>query len=172
MTIEPDTKDWTWVLHEPCPACGFDAGTFPVDQVADRVRADLPRWEAVLARPGADQRPEPGTWSPVEYACHVRDVFAVFGERLQLMLDTDEPTFANWDQDAAAASGGYEAQRPAQVGGQLVDAGRALASVVEAVPGDAWQRRGRRSNGSEFTVTTLLQYFLHDAVHHLHDVRG
>ena len=22
MPIEPDTKDWTWVLHERCPECG------------------------------------------------------------------------------------------------------------------------------------------------------
>ena len=25
MTITPDTKDWTWVLRERCPECGFDA---------------------------------------------------------------------------------------------------------------------------------------------------
>lgn len=31
-------------------------------------------------------------------------------------------------------------------------------------------RPGRRSNGSVFTVRTLGQYFLHDVVHHLHDV--
>lgn len=35
-----------------------------------------------------------------------------------------------------------------------------------------WERRGLRSNGSEFTVLTLAQYFLHDVVHHLHDVNG
>src|SRR4051794_791858 len=22
--VEPDTKDWTWVLDRPCPECGFD----------------------------------------------------------------------------------------------------------------------------------------------------
>ena len=25
--IEPDTKDWTWVLDRPCPECGFEAST-------------------------------------------------------------------------------------------------------------------------------------------------
>src|SRR5665647_1019250 len=24
--IEPDTKDWTWVLQRPCPECGMAAG--------------------------------------------------------------------------------------------------------------------------------------------------
>jgi hypothetical protein len=37
---------------------------------------------------------------------------------------------------------------------------------------DQWDRPGRRSNGSSFTATTLGQYFLHDVVHHLHDVRA
>ena len=35
-----------------------------------------------------------------------------------------------------------------------------------------WGRKGLRSNGSEFTVLTFAQYFLHDVVHHLHDVNG
>ena len=25
--INPDTKDWTWVLNRSCPECGYDAGT-------------------------------------------------------------------------------------------------------------------------------------------------
>ena len=35
---------------------------------------------------------------------------------------------------------------------------------------DQWQRTGRRSNGSAFTVETLGRYHLHDVVHHLWDV--
>jgi hypothetical protein len=35
-----------------------------------------------------------------------------------------------------------------------------------------FSRTGTRSNGSEFRVDTLLQYFLHDVVHHLWDVTG
>jgi hypothetical protein len=29
MTIEPDTKDWTWVLRRPCLECGLDTQSFP-----------------------------------------------------------------------------------------------------------------------------------------------
>jgi hypothetical protein len=35
---------------------------------------------------------------------------------------------------------------------------------------DQFERPGRRSNGSVFTVRTLGQYFAHDLAHHLHDV--
>jgi hypothetical protein len=34
--IVPDTKDWTWVLNEACPECGFEAAAFPAVAVADQ----------------------------------------------------------------------------------------------------------------------------------------
>ncbi|MCW2840013.1 MAG: DinB family protein [Aeromicrobium sp.] len=172
MDIEPDGKDWTWVLSERCPECGLVSGEVPARDVARLVEADLPRWEAVLRRPDARERPDPTTWSPTEYACHVRDVFVTFEGRLRLMLDEDDPLFANWDQDVTAVEDDYASQRPEDVAPRLVAAGRSAAAAFGAVPDDAWGRMGRRSNGSFFTVETLAQYFVHDVVHHLHDVAG
>jgi hypothetical protein len=154
MAIVPDTKDWTWVLREKCPECGLRAGEFPPNAVADRVRADLPRWTAVLARADARQRPDESTWSPTEYACHVRDVFTLFAERARLILEADEPHFANWDQDETAIANEYAAQEPAGVSEQLVAAGLANAEVWAGVRDDAWDRRGFRGDGAVFTSTT------------------
>jgi len=172
VDIEPDTKDWTWVLDKPCPECGLAAGDVPPTDVAHRVQADLPRWSAVLERPDARERPAPSTWSPTEYACHVRDVHTLFGLRIRLMLEQDGPQFPNWDQDETAIADDYASQDPAVVSPDLVAAGHAVAATFDAVPADAWERTGRRDNGTEFTIATLAQYFLHDVVHHLHDVRG
>jgi Rad3-related DNA helicase len=172
MPIVPDTKDWTWVLREQCPDCGFNAGEFPPTAVADRVRADLPRWTRVLARENARDRPDDHTWSPTEYACHVRDVYTLFAERARQILDVDDPQFANWDQDETALTDDYASQDPDVVSGQLVEGGLAIAAVWASVPDDAWDRQGRRSDGAVFTTATLSQYFLHDVTHHLHDVRG
>ena len=110
------------------------------------------------------------TWSPLEYACHVRDVCRIFGERLALMLGEDAPAFANWDQDATAVEDRYGEQDPATVGREVVEAGAALSTAFARVPDDAWGRTGIRSDGSAFTVLTLGQYGLHDLVHHLWDV--
>jgi hypothetical protein len=49
-------------------------------------------------------RPTPEKWSPLEYACHVRDLLVLCDHRLDLMLTQDDPIFANWDQDEAAAT--------------------------------------------------------------------
>lgn len=121
-------------------------------------------------RPDAADRPAPAVWSALEYACHARDVCAIFTARLVRMLDEDDPQFANWDQDATAVEQRYRTQRPGLVAGQLVAAADTLAARFAAVTGAQWQRPGRRSNGSAFTVTTFAVYLLHDLAHHVHDV--
>jgi SAM-dependent methyltransferase len=169
--LEPDTKDWTWVLERPCPECGFVAADVERSAIGAVIRANADLWPPLLAAPDASQRPEPATWSVLEYACHVRDVHRVFGERLALMLGEEDPLFANWDQDETAVAERYDLQDPAVVAGELVAAAEAVAAAYDAVPDDAWSRSGRRSNGSLFTVDTLGRYLLHDLLHHAHDVR-
>ncbi|MFD1505586.1 DinB family protein [Georgenia yuyongxinii] len=172
MAIEGDTKDWTWVLQRRCEQCGVESAREDPASVPALLRDAVGRWREVLRRPDVRDRPDDATWSPLEYAAHVRDVFGVFAGRLRLMVDEGEPTFADWDQDGAAVAGEYASQDPAAVSADLTTAGLALADAFAAVPAQSWERRGLRSNGSEFTVRTLGQYFIHDVLHHLHDVRG
>jgi len=170
--IVPDTKDWTWVLDETCPDCGFEAQQVTVDRFAPLVRDDATAWERILVRADVRTRPRPDVWSPLEYGAHVRDVHRVFAERIRLMLAEDEPLFANWDQDAAAIVGRYDLADPEVVAGELLDAAATVADLYESVPPGAWGRRGLRSNGSEFTVESIGRYHLHDLVHHVWDVDG
>jgi len=168
--IEPDTKDWTWVTEQACPQCGLDAGAVELTDLSRATRDVTGAWVGVLARPEVRRRPAPGVWSPLEYGCHVRDVLRLFGQRIELMLTQDDPVFANWDQDETAVAERYGEQEAALVSAQLAFQGEALAQLFAGVTGEQWQRPGRRSNGSTFTVGSIGQYFLHDVVHHLHDV--
>jgi hypothetical protein len=168
--IEPDTKDWTWVLGSPCPECGFDAATVQPADVAGHILRDAAAWPNRLARPEVTARPRPGMWSVLEYGCHVRDVHRIFDRRVRLMLTEDAPRFPNWDQDETAVADAYPAQLPATVAAELVTAAETVAATYAAVPSDAWSRRGLRSNGSEFTVASIAVYHLHDIVHHAWDV--
>jgi hypothetical protein len=172
MAIVPDDKDWTWVLERPCPECGFDASSVPPESIGALVRANAAAWEEVLARPADDlrRRPSPDRWAPLEYACHVRDVCALYHQRLGLMLREDDPLYPNWDQDATALEERYREQDPGAVSAQLRDAAVALADAFDRVGGEQWDRRGRRSDGATFTVATFGRYMIHDPVHHLYDV--
>jgi hypothetical protein len=167
-----DTKDWTWVLTRPCDECGYDAATVQPSEIADRVRDNAGGWPDVLARSDARQRPAPEVWSPLEYAAHVRDVHRVFAGRVRLVLSEDDPLFANWDQDQAAAEGRYDELEPADVATDLVAGAAEVAQLYDAVTGRQWDRPARRSNGSVFTTLSLARYHLHDVEHHLFDVSG
>jgi hypothetical protein len=153
MTIEPDSKDWTWVLRRPCPECGLDTQSFSRDEIGGMIRANAAAWHRVLTGPGDPRRrPSPAKWSALEYGCHVRDVLRLYEKRLTFMLTEDQPRFPNWDQDATAVEDRYGEQDPVVVAEELATAAEVIAA--------------------HFEVESFGRYFIHDPVHHLYDVTG
>jgi SAM-dependent methyltransferase len=170
--LEPDTKDWTWVLRRRCEECGLDVAAVERHDLPHAFRANAQVWLALLADPSASERTQPDRWSTLEYACHVHDVHQIFHDRVSSMLVEDTPHFANWDQDDTALEKRYASQMPSIIGPTLVAAAYAVSDLYASIPPLSWHRRGLRSDGSEFTVESLGRYHLHDVVHHLHDVRA
>ncbi|RYE75219.1 MAG: hypothetical protein EOO74_10360, partial [Myxococcales bacterium] len=86
MSIDPDTKDWTWVIERPCPDCGFDPGTVDGPALPDLIHDNTRGWYDVLDRADVGVRPAAHIWSPLEYAAHVRDVHRLFAQRVAAMV--------------------------------------------------------------------------------------
>ena len=174
MEPVPEDKDWTWVLERPCEECGLSAGEVDTASVPSLVRTNAAAWIALLddRSPWLRTRPRPQVWSPLEYACHVRDTLRLFDVRLKLMLTQDDPLFANWDQDATAVERHYGDSDPATVSSEIRAAADVIAASFDGVTGAEWARTGRRSDGASFTVESFARYFIHDPVHHLWDVTG
>ncbi|WP_433725533.1 DinB family protein [Nocardia sp. CA-129566] len=194
MPIVPDVKNWTWVLERPCPECGFDPAAITYAAVPGVAREYAGRLAATLERPDAAVRPDDSTWSALEYAAHVRDVCRIFVYRAAIAarteavdpqvpafdakgLDATEtadgiPVFSNWDQDVTAMADRYDQQDPNRVASELTDAADAVARAFESVSAADLDKPVRRSDGSVFTVESLASYFVHDVIHHVHDVRG
>ncbi len=173
MPIIPDDKDWTWTIRSRCPDCGYDGSSFRATDTARTVRGLARHWPSVLAaHPSPTRRPTDATWAPVEYACHVRDVFRLYEYRLGLMLAYDDPTFPNWDQDATAVTDNYLAQDFGVVIDELREAGVSLADAFDRVGPEDWARTGKRSDHKSFTIETFAVYMVHDPWHHLWDVTG
>jgi hypothetical protein len=168
--IVPDDKDWTWVLERPCTECGFDPAAVAATDVSAMITVNAIEWQEVLKRANVHTRPAPHVWSPLEYACHVRDVFGLYDRRLHLMLHYNAPTFPNWNQDETALADRYADQHPNVVSQQLMTEADSLSKSFAAVRQQDWSRTGLRSDGAKFTIDTFARYLIHDPIHHLHDV--
>jgi len=174
----PDDRPWADQQTEVCEECGFvpldhDAADLPdaIRGLGRRYRMPLTRFLAgedpstiVRARPASDR------WSALEYACHVRDVLAVFNGRVLLMVAEDQPSLGWWDHEAAAEDEGYNAQDPIEVADALDRNARTFAETLEAVPTAGWSREGVRRAGELFTILGAGRFVLHEGHHHLLDV--
>jgi hypothetical protein len=171
VTIQPDSKNWTWVLERPCEECGFDTTAPAREEIGRLIRESAAPWPGLLAHPLLRMRPDPVCWLALEYVCHVRDAFGLGLYRLQRMLDEDDPQFENWDQDETAVTARYDLQDPLAVADEVLAVAAAFADLYDSVEGDQWGRPSLRSDGSAFTVESFGRYFLHDPMHHVVDVR-
>lgn len=172
VPIVPDDKDWTWVSERACPQCGFDPAALTHEELPVRIDRSSTAWAQILRGRDLGARPDDSTWSPLEYACHVRDVHRVYVGRLRRMLEEDDPHYANWDQDATAVEERYGEQIPEVVAAELRAAADEIGGLFRSVSGDQWDRTGRRSDGAAFTVDSIGRYYLHDIEHHIWDVTG
>lgn len=192
VPMAPDTKDWTWTTQRRCAECGYDASTVAAADLGELIPALTAPWQDVLARADVRERPEPTTWSPLEYAAHVHEVLDVFAGRFELVLAKDDPILPNWDQDAASIEGDYASQDPARIAAEIPGRAAVLLAILarydaaerpEGVQdldenaGEAcetfinlWGRGAQRSDGAQFTALSLVRYLVHDLAHHLHDV--
>lgn len=166
---EHDDKDWTVVIANGCPECSF-IGAGP-SQLAGLIRESIEFWSDALRRPGATERLHPTVWSPLEYACHLTDLSHVFHERIDAILTQETPALANFDGEQAAIDGRYHERGVDQVIEAYADAAEAVAVQFLRVAPDQWDRKGRRSDGMVFTLSTLGTYYAHELVHHEFDVR-
>lgn len=163
-------------LTEPCTECGFDPTS--VTDVAAEIDALGRKFAAPLTRflPGEDgpallrTRPDAETWSPLEYACHVRDVLVRFEARTRAMVAEPGVDFGWWDHEAAVVDDDYNGQDPAQVAQDIAAATSAYAATLRDLPDEAWSASGERRPGEIFTIESLAVYGLHEAKHHQLDI--
>jgi hypothetical protein len=119
--------------------------------------------------------PAPGIFSPVQYGAHVRDIQRVYGDRILLMLQEENPVFPqfNPDEDSWNAFNEIDAGVLAD---QIREQAQRLAEILAGLAPDDWSRTMVRDGGSDgvysFTVAGLASYAVHESRHHLLDANG
>jgi hypothetical protein len=160
---------------EQCEECGFGYDESAFLLAADRIRAGVGDLAAALTGSQADMRTrrQPGLWSPLEYACHVRDMLLVQRERLLAARRLDRPVCEPMGRDERVELDGYAEQDPADVARQLRDAAQLFAGDLDRLTAAGWRRAviytyPRRA---ERSLRWLAVHTVHEVSHHLLDVR-
>jgi hypothetical protein len=128
--------------------------------------------EAVAALGDAElrRRPDPETWSVLEYLCHVRDVYSVHTDRVSRALAEDNPLVDAMNNGTRAERGDYNGQDRDRVLNDLERTAEQFSALVETVTPDQWPRLMTRRPGEERTVLWLIRHAAHEGLHHLHDI--
>ncbi|MET8912223.1 DinB family protein [Micromonospora sp. NPDC004551] len=157
-----------------CDECLFVYSALDSGELPGRLRDLAGHFPAALhGAPDVRRRPAPEVWSPLEYACHVRDVFRVQGERLALALRVAEPEFTPMGRDELVVTERYNAQDPEVVLADLATAAEGFAARFGAL-GEADLARTGVYPWPQREVRTLLwlgRHTVHEAEHHLLDIR-
>ena len=157
-----------------CGECGYDYDELDRADVALRIRAFGPRYAALLDRDQTVLRTKPGpdVWSPLEYGCHIRDVFRAQRERIALALEQDGPLFTSIHRDERAVEDRYNEQNPSVVRREVTGAADDLASAFEALDDAGWACTGVYTYPTQEvrTIEWVGLHTVHEGEHHLLDI--
>lgn len=161
-----------------CPTCGPAVDAVPTRDLPAALVDAGQRWvefiTIVCEHPGGPEllgtRPASGTWSALEYSCHVRDVVALTTRNVELALLVDDPELHPVDGPAMLASGVYHAHDPRAVADDLAHAAAELAGLVQRHRPADLERTGSL-DGRTVRCVELCRMAHHEARHHLADAR-
>lgn len=165
------------MTESACEECGFSYESLAPHDVPAAIRSFAKRYRAPLSRflPGEDgdelvrQRPHPSRWSALEYAAHVRDVFARYDGWIRECLDRDRPVLEGAPPDELAEERRYNEDEPVAVTDALAANAEQLATTIGSVPDGAWDRVGIRRD-QDVSVLLMSRRAVHEGSHHLLDV--
>ncbi len=162
-----------------CPECGLDYDSIkPLDAV-NAIRSFPRRYRPPLASLSryddfdalVRTRPDPGTWSALEYAAHAADMIDRLAPGIRRILVEDRPTLPLFDPEARVDSERFNDRTVARVLSDLDTACADMAATLETVEADEWTRMGRFDWG-ERDILATARNAVHEGSHHLRDMEG
>jgi DNA segregation ATPase FtsK/SpoIIIE, S-DNA-T family len=155
-----------------CDECGFDYESVPPHEIGSALRSNAQALVDALSGGDLRARPAPEVWSPLEYACHVRDVMGIQVGRVARGLAEDTPSFRPMQRDERPARLRYNEQDPAVVREQLLDATEVLAEVFDGLSEDQLARTVTYNWPAEMVrpLRWVGRHTVHELVHHRQDI--
>ncbi len=165
------------VVVTACLECGFDYDSTSLAAAGTTIRLETAAVGDLLlgeADGAINRQPAPGVWSPLEYACHVRDALLAQRERTLLALVEDNPSFVPMYRDQRAVVARYTAETAEDVAAQLSMAAELFVRLFERLDDDQLARPCRYNypERTQRIVEWLLVHTAHEVVHHAGDIRN
>jgi hypothetical protein len=158
-----------------CVECAFAYSEISVEAAIEVIRSVPARVRnAVLSLPAGHLtvRPGDGTWSALEYVCHLRDVYAVYTIRLYRTRTEETPILEPMLNDLRVERFRYNQRDVRAVVAELIDNVAGLLDEAARHTADAWERTARRLVGEERTARWLMLQAAHEGLHHLRDIES
>jgi hypothetical protein len=159
----------------PCEECGYDYEALSRVEILAVVPDMAAEHRKLLGSETAERlraHTRPGSWTPLEYGCHVRDVLIVQRERVVLAQAEQTPRFESMRRDERAVEARYNEQDPMAVGAAIAEMASELTSTLAALDDSGWQRTGIYPwpEPEIRTVEWIGRRTAHELAHHLFDI--
>ncbi len=161
-------------LGDACQTCGFsyEVGRAEIiPWLRSDARAFVDRLRAIDAV-NVRARPASDVWSPLEYACHVRDVLQVQRDRVVQAQREDEPRFVPMRRDERVLEERYNEQDPDVVAAEVLAAAEAFVATLHVLDDAGWARQGLYNYPEPQlrTVEWIAIHTTHELLHHRVDI--
>lgn len=159
---------------ERCDECGFVYDTARAPSAGDEIVHSVSDLCGLLRNTTADvrRRPEPRTWSVLEYCCHIRDVLLVHRERVLVARRAERPLVTPMGVEERVEHDGYAEQSIVDVERQVIEAARLFANVLRRLGPVDWERTTvMRATPPERSLRWIAVHAQHEVRHHLLDIR-
>jgi hypothetical protein len=117
-----------------------------------------------------DARPAPGKWSAREIVHHLADSEMTSAVRLRLLVASDRPQIAGYDQEEFARRLYYD--RPIEASlDAFKSARRTTGEILDRMTEAEWAREGTHTEHGRYTVEQWLEIYAGHAHNHAQQIR-
>lgn len=117
-----------------------------------------------------DAHPAPGKWSAREIVHHLADSEMTSAIRFRLLLASDRPSIAGYDENEFARRLHYD--RPIGASLDAFEAARrTTAELLDRITDADWAREGTHSESGRYTMDTWLEIYAAHAHNHAGQIR-
>lgn len=103
-------------------------------------------------------------------AAHIRDVIGFYADRIDRVLNEEQPDMIGADFSSLPERRGYLEDDPLEVLDTIYNSSMSVEQVLRSLAPARWSRIGIGTAGDERTTLVLARRLAHDGHHHLLDL--